>query len=188
MYHVLNLTSGKNEKLVTIRTRKKEPFGFLPELDCRYYSRMEFLVHNKNESVFNEYPWMRDSLIVNNEKHYLISDTAYFEVNPYYSNIEIDFLIEQSDGSYEKFDWFKNFCVTYDGRLPIIQTNKSGVIQSGPFRVKLISKSKGEIAYVMAGLGFKALFANKQIKLQVKIIDRALHISNTIETPAILIQ
>jgi hypothetical protein len=186
-YHVLNLTSSKNKKLVTIRTREKEPFGFLPELDCRYYSRMEFLVHNKNKSVFDEYPWMRDSLIVNNEKHYLVIDTAYFEINPYYYNIEIDFLIEQSDGSYEKFDWFENFCVTYDGRFPIIQTNKGGIIQSGPFRVKLNSKWKGEIAYAMAGLSFKKLFANKRIKLQVKIIDRALHISNTIETPAILI-
>jgi hypothetical protein len=187
-YPVLNLTSSENKKLVTIRTREKEPFGFLPKSGCMYYTMIEFLVPDKNKSVFDEYIWMRDTFLVNNEKHYLVIDTVYFEVNPNHYNIEIDFLTEQSDGSYEKFDWFENFCLTYDGRLPIIQTNKSGVIQSGPFRVTLISGSRGEITYTMAGLGFKALFANKRIKLQVKIIDRALHVSNTIETPAILIQ
>jgi hypothetical protein len=188
IYPVLNHTSGETKKLVTIRTREKEPFGFLPESGCMYYSMSEFLVHDKNKSVLDEYAWLRDTLLVNNEKHYLVIDTVYFEVNPFHYNIDIDFFVEQSDGSYEKFDWFENFCTTYDGRFPLIQTNESGVIQDGPFRVRLISRSKGEIAYTMAGLGFKSLFADKRIKLQVKIIDRALHISNPIETPAILIQ
>jgi hypothetical protein len=107
----------------------------------------------------------------------LVKDTLYFQLNPDYYNITIDFLVKNADGkTYTEFDWTKEFDYpgcggTYDGRFPILFKDKPG------------SPLEGTIRYGMGSTGFKALFSVKQIKLRIQIKDRALHKSNIIETP-----
>lgn len=106
-----------------------------------------------------------------------VIDTLYFEFNPDYYNITVDFLVKNpSTGSFEEFDWTKEFNYplcggTFDGRFPILFTDKPG------------SPLEGNLKYSMGSLGFKALFSIKTLKLRIQIKDRALNKSNIIETP-----
>jgi hypothetical protein len=98
------------------------------------------------------------------------TDTLYFQLNPDHYNIFVDFLI--SDGaSYQEYDFRKEYCTTYDGRLPILSKDVS---QENPL--------EGTIRYAMTGTGFKLIFGNKTIKLRIQIQDRKLNKSNIVET------
>jgi len=106
----------------------------------------------------------------------IVKDTLYFQLNPNYYNITVDFLIKNFDGTYSEFDWTKEFDFpgcggTFDGRFPILFKDKSG------------SPLEGTIKYGMGSTGFKALFSNKPLKLRIQIKDRALNKSQLIETP-----
>ncbi|MCW5910702.1 MAG: hypothetical protein KIT62_06490 [Cyclobacteriaceae bacterium] len=106
----------------------------------------------------------------------VVQDTLYFELNPDHYNIEIDFLVKNTDGTFTEFDWttefdYPNCGLTYDGRFPILYEDRSG------------SPLEGTIRYGMGSTGFRILFSLKTIKLRVQIKDRALHRSNIIETP-----
>ncbi len=103
-------------------------------------------------------------------------DTLYFELNPDHYNMEVDFLVKNPvNGSFEEFDWSTAFDYpfcggTFDGRFPILFKDRPG------------SPLEGVIRYGMGSTGFKVLFSTKTLKLRVKIKDRALHVSNEIET------
>lgn len=106
----------------------------------------------------------------------LVVDTLYFELNPDYYNITIDFLVKNSDGSFTEFDLMKEFDYpgcggTFDGRFPILFKDKPG------------SPLEGTIRYGMGSTAFKAFFSIKPLKIRVQIKDRALNASAFIETP-----
>lgn len=106
----------------------------------------------------------------------LVKDTLYFELNPDYYNITIDFLVKNPDGSFTEFDLMKEFDYpgcggTFDGRFPILFKDKPG------------SPLEGTIRYGMGSTAFKAFFSIKPLKIRVQIKDRALNASAFIETP-----
>jgi hypothetical protein len=191
LFPVIAQSQKEGKKLVAYRTRKKASFGFLPELGCKYYANMEILIPGKNRFLMDDFTNVLETLTQNSETYYKILDTLYYEINPYHYSIDVDFLVEQANSTYEEFDWRANFCTSYNGRFPVIidpQKGPQGSFRSGPFFIKPISNWEGEIVYTMASHGFRHLFEGKKLKLNVTVFDRALHTSNTIETSAILIQ
>ncbi|MBL7871643.1 MAG: hypothetical protein JNM78_08540 [Cyclobacteriaceae bacterium] len=105
----------------------------------------------------------------------LVKDTLYFELNPNYYNITIDFLVKNFDGSFTEFDLTKEFNYpfcggTFDGRFPILFKDKPG------------TPLEGTIRYSMGSPAFKAFFSIKTLKLRIQIKDRALNKSSFIET------
>ena len=79
------------------------------------------------------------------------------------------FYIKNNDGSFTEYDFAEEFCETHNGRFPRLADDNRTL--------------EGEINYSMVSGGFQAIFGNKTLKLEVTIYDRALHSSNTIETP-----
>ncbi len=110
-----------------------------------------------------------------------VTDTLYFELNPNHYNIEVDFLVKNGDGTFTEFDWREEFDYpncggTFDGRFPILYKEETG------------SPLEGKIRYGMVSPGFKALFSIKTLKLRVQIKDRALNLSNIVETSEFTLQ
>ena len=102
-----------------------------------------------------------------------IMDTVYVEINPNSFNIEIDFFLKR-DGVYDEFDWRREFgqfsCITFDGRYP--------PLNSEDFERPLA----GSLSYSMISSGFLPLFGNDTLQLRIQIKDRALNISNIVES------
>jgi len=111
----------------------------------------------------------------------IVKDTLYFELNPDYNNITVEFLVKNPDGTFTEFDWkeafnYPNCGISFDGRFPILYKEKPG------------APLEGTIRYGMGSIGFKILFSTKTLKLRVQIKDRALNKSNFIETPEFTLQ
>ncbi len=111
----------------------------------------------------------------------LVKDTLYFELNPDYNNITVEYLVKNSDGSFTEFDWreafnYPNCGISFDGRFPILYKDSPG------------APLEGVIVYGMGSIGFKILFGSKTLKLRVQIKDRALHKSNFVETNEFTLQ
>lgn len=108
----------------------------------------------------------------------VVTDTLYFELNENHYNIFVDFLIKQNDGSFEEFDFTKEFeypgCATsYNGRFPILAKNSD---------LSLKNPVEGTLRYAMVSSAFKLQFSIKTLKLRIQIQDRLLNKSNIIET------
>ena len=103
-----------------------------------------------------------------------IPDTVYVEINQNSFNIEIDFFLKR-DGQYQEYDWRREFgpfsCITFDGRYP--------PLNSAEFERPLA----GSLSYSMISSGFLPIFGNDTLQLRIQIKDRALNISNTVESP-----
>jgi len=102
-----------------------------------------------------------------------ILDTVYVEINQNSFNIEVDFFLKQ-DGIYDEFDWRREFgqfsCITFDGRYPLLNT------------AEFDRPLAGSLSYSMVSSGFLPLFGNDTLQLRIQIKDRALNISNTVES------
>jgi len=178
---VIYSPSEKSGKLATIKTKSEPGYEFMPS-DEFPYSCMNYIY----ESVYIEQSnvWMiddTDNIIetIDNVTPplFLVAETFYTEYNENQFNIIIDFLVEQPDGSFNKFDWRTNFCATFDGRF----SNKS----ASPFTIKKTSRWEGQLTYAMKSSYFITLFKGKKLKLRIYIKDRAFHNSNVIETDVI---
>lgn len=105
-------------------------------------------------------------------------DTVYFQLNPHYNNIFVEFQTKNGDGSYTAFNpntfFTSPICGIriFDGRIPILAED-----------LKNSTPLEGEIRYAIPSVSFTALFGGKILRLKVSIEDRALHRSNTIFTP-----
>ncbi len=103
-----------------------------------------------------------------------VADTVYIEINQNSFNIEVDFFLKR-DGVYDEFDWRREFgpfnCITFDGRYPLLNSEE--------FDRPLA----GSLSYSMLSSGFLPLFGNDTLQLRIEIKDRALNISNTVESP-----
>ena len=101
------------------------------------------------------------------------SDTFWVEQNPNHFNIFVDFYIKKN-GQFILYDWITanppQCGETYNGRFPILNT--SG--QDRPL--------EGTLKYSITGAGFEVIFKRDTIKLELRIQDRALNKSNTVQT------
>jgi hypothetical protein len=155
------------------------------------------LQYNCEDFIYSDVLVNSESLIANpstigedfSDVYFHVHDTFFVERNPSHYNIEVDFLIEQNDGSFSEFDWMHEYCTSFDGRFPYVETLGGGkTVDLGPFLIKRHSKAKATLTFSMVSLGYVPLFGGKELKLRVMIRDRALNSSNVIETSAVLIE
>ena len=123
-----------------------------------------FLIKDKSTIV--------DTLVRNgdpNEYYFAVVDFFYINSNPFQYNFKVEFFVKNNDGSFSEYDFREEFCETHDGRFPRL-TDKDRALE-------------GVINYSMVSSGFLATFSIKTLKLAVTVYDRALNISNRLETP-----
>lgn len=187
-------------KLATIETREKPAFNNLPPLlypySCLHYRAGGILVAAKDKSILDDSHVITDSLTMEGEKFYLLhstDNTFYSERNENALNLYIDFLVEGNDGAFTEFDFSRDLptktCAQgFDTRLPLLSSFTPGHHRDLVFDVNIISQNEGEITYAMASSGFRDLFTGKNLKLRISLKDRALHVSNVIETTIFRVQ
>jgi hypothetical protein len=145
-----------NNQLITYKLRRTPSYDTLPAYVKPYYCT-NWEIRSINKKL----------------------DTVYFQLNPNYYNIFVDFYIQNGQTlEYELFDLETQFAgancgLTYDGRLPVLAKDLSRK-----------SALEGVIRYNMKSQAFLAIFGSKAFKLRITIQDRALHKSNTLETKA----
>jgi hypothetical protein len=170
---VLDVQDPSIGTFVFARTQKTPAYSHLPppvidsKLNCVDYNFKTFIIPKNDKAVIDPSTTIEDSVSSNGNVFYIISDTLYYKSNPNHYNIEVDFLVEEN-GTFVEFDWRKNYCSTFDGRFPVLSDNDNAL--------------DGTLKYNMESLGFSPLFRGKKMKLRVQIKDRALHLSNVIET------
>lgn len=187
MLDIIYTDDASRGKLVFARTKKKPAYAnIMPPYDypyyCTVYNHRKILIRAKDialvkdGNVIDPAVKFTDTVDYSGEKYYEIFDTLYFQSNPNHYNIEVDFFIKVDQDNYQEYDWMTDGCdrvnnvgQTYDGRFPVL-AEKSGTLE-------------GTLRYTMNSYGFSNLFSKKTLKLRVKIRDRALHTSNTIDTP-----
>lgn len=187
---VLNPDATLSDKLVTNNTRKKANYNFLPDIGSNgycwaNYRKEKFLIPEDLIYLLDEdYDDLGLFGTINNKTHKVIEDTLYFTSNENFFNVILEFEQSENNTTWTVFDWREIFCENFYGRIPPIQGGKSK-IESGPFIIKKKNRWEGTIEYNMLSTAFIHLFANKSLRLKVKIKDRQLHDSNTITTPII---
>lgn len=189
-YELLHIPDPSKGKLVTYRTRKKPEYNFLPPaLQCtsgglKYYEYLasaidpsipgsgndgrRLLIEAADKPAMGPSVQFVDSFPTINPQYYQIRDTLYYTPNPNHNNIEVDWLVKGPTG-FTEYDWYENFCTTFDGRFPYFSDTENSV--------------DGSLRYSMYSLGFRTIFSISTLKLRVSIKDRALNVSNVIETP-----
>lgn len=169
---------GDQGQLATVRTRNKPGYSSLPAyidpFRCSAYRYDSLFVSEEDKSIFEGTDINIKRILSNSTQPdvYVLLDTFYYALNPNYNNIEVDFLIKNTDGSgtYTEFDWNTVACnSTFDGRFPVL-ADKPRVVE-------------GTLKYNMQSIGFLQLFSVKVMKLRIRVRDRALNESNVIETP-----
>jgi len=186
---IIEVPNGTKGKLVTYRTRKKEINGqkvyeniippYVDPYRCTNYRYDSIFVSEKDTIIWDRKDQYLDRIMRSNSGNpalYVLKDTFYFKVNPFAKNIDIQFFIMQNNGSFEEF------------KLPINLTNCIPFKDFFSARIPHLSETanpvEGTLKYRMTSAGLIPFFGGKTIKLRVRIFDRALHGSNTIETPA----
>jgi hypothetical protein len=187
---VIEVPSGTKGKLVTYRTRKKviggqKPYENIlpPYVDpykCTAYRYDSIFVSAPDTAIFNKKDYYLDRVMKDSGHQfpdlYVLKDTFYFQPNPYAKNIDITFFVMLDNGTFQKFEPKNGLgnCLTiadfFSARIPHLSENSSPVA--------------GTLKYKMTSVGFIPWFGGKTIKLSIKIYDRALHVSNTIDTGA----
>jgi hypothetical protein len=169
----LNIPAGANGKLATVRTRKDPAYSNLPgyndRYSCTFYRIDSVFISEEDRSVFDATYNIKRVLNSNTQPDvYILYDTFYVQKNPNYSNIEVQFFVKENN-EYKEFDWYKEFCtIDFDQRFPVL-SDKDNTLE-------------GNLIYSMKSDGFESLFSVKTLNLKITIRDRALNISNTIET------
>jgi hypothetical protein len=101
-----------------------------------------------------------------------VLDTFRVEINQNHYNFEIDFFVKERD-EFKEFNWLDApYYQTFDGRFPILYQDDN----EGPLR--------GNLRYGMTSNGFLPLFRNDTLQLKIRVRDRALNVSNTVESEA----
>lgn len=113
-----------------------------------------------------------------------VVDTVYFQLNPHYNNIFVEFQMKESSSScsnppcFSVFDWsnYLNYpsCELqgFNGRFPYLNTQELGE-----------TPLAGIIKYSMPSPFFKTIFGARTLRLRVYIEDRSQNRSNEIITP-----
>jgi len=171
--------------VVTNKTRTMPNYGHLPAYDpdfsCLNYKRITSIV-NPDGSIESGVLVLEENLDASHERekeitvegitYQLISDLLYYTVNPNTYNIEVRFW-QFENGEYVEYDWYKfNDCQNFFGRF---ETSASSEYPDRPI--------EGTLEYTMENSSFAATFGSRAIKVSVLIRDRALNVSNTVESP-----
>ncbi len=173
----INVPPGVTGKLVTVRTREDPAYTnklplYIDEIaSCTEYTYTEVFVSEEDADIFDSTTHNLDETltVANLPDVYVLLDTFYFQRNPNYANIEVEFWVKESNG-YTLFDWEKEFCtISFNQRFPVL-SEKVGPLE-------------GDLQYAMTSAGILNIFSIKTMKLRVKIKDRSLNESNIIETP-----
>jgi hypothetical protein len=147
---------GVEGTLITYETKRTDPnFSYLPDF-LKPYNCINWDVIREED---------------------IVTDTVYFELNPNHYNIFVEFHVKQNDGTFSLFDFQQEFSYpscggSFNGRFPILSKDLSREVPL-----------EGTIRYAMQSSAFLLQFSIKTLKLRIRIQDRLLHTSNTIETP-----
>ena len=167
-YFLLN-TNGIAGKLVTNKTRLQPGYSYLPAYsnnNCEFYSPDKILVPAAAaDASYNITDTIQDNLKNN---YYVIEEPMLYKKNPNHYNIEVRFFVFEGAAGFVEFNWNK-LCYEYDGRFPFLSSQSSAL--------------EGTLRYGMANPSFLPLFSVKSLKLEVRIRDRALNVSNKVSTP-----
>jgi hypothetical protein len=189
-YHVLDIPDPSSGELVSIRTREKPGFEFLPPFaECGNYpstTNAHLLIAAADTVVLDKHATFIDTLYNTNDNNspvYEIQDVLYRTINPDHYNIEVDFLIKDPNSTNEdhpgftEFDWSAQpYCMTFDGRFPELSDSKGGALE-------------GTLRYSMESRGFTSLFGiDIPMKLRIQIKDHALNKSNVVFTKVFTLQ
>lgn len=165
-------------KLVTTRIAKDPKYAALklpPYIDdhasCLEWTYTYVFVDDGDKEIFDKETHNIDTVLAypNFPKIYVLLDTFLYKKNPYYANIEVEFLVKEN-GGYEVFDWEKEFCeISFNQRFPVL-SDKEGPLE-------------GSLQYAMVSSGMKSIFSIKTMKLRFRIRDRDLNDSDWVETP-----
>lgn len=120
---------------------------------------------------FYDYFVTPDSIIINNT--IVDNDTILIDFNERYFNIYVSFFYDRpSSEGFEEFEWGREegFYTPYHSRFPILNTED----YDRPLN--------GSLTYDMVGNGFRSIFRDYPMYLEVYILDRAGNISNTVKT------
>jgi len=149
------------ESLIKYEDRLNAPYDTIPETHCVY-----------------------ERYYINDFDYVLL----YASINENYTNLFVDFLYQNPEGSYSTFDFYEEYCETFDARVPSFSSwPQHQAMITGPFEITRKTFKKAQITYTMMSGGFRALFDSKKMKLRFYVKDRALNKSNIIETREFLL-
>lgn len=183
IYTILNAQDLPG-KIVTSKTRTLPNYGHLPAYDpnfsCLNYKTVTTIIIEDDiipgvlvplSSIDASYE-IQDTLLIAGGNYALIKDLLYYRNNPNAYNIEVRFW-QFVSGSYVEYDWYKfNDCQNFFGQF---ETSASSNYPKRPI--------EGTLQYRMANSSFKSTFGSRKIRVSVRIRDRALNVSNTVQSP-----
>lgn len=181
-------------KLVTPNTRLKPGYDFLPPneypFSCTHYVHTTIYLTNTELIDETDNAYSVEVIPGFNIPVYEVTGTFYATKNSNHSNLEVDFFVEDVDGQFKEFNWETDIdpaicSFGFNARFP---KPSEKLTQNPPFEIIKKNKYEGQITYNMASVGFQYLFANKKIKLRLKIRDRALNESNVVETTPLTLE
>ncbi|WP_018475668.1 hypothetical protein [Echinicola pacifica] len=175
----IELDGASDSLKIAVKFRDAEgDLGLDPRAINPPFNEIEYLTDNNGNYItysnrpegapsYNPLDWIIDPLINNEE----IKDTLWVEYNPNYYNIFVKFFIKRG-GNFTEFKWSDPpFYTTLDGRFPEILAGDNQ------------QSIEGVIEYSMLSSGWRPIFRNDTIRIDVQIQDRALNRSNTVSTP-----
>lgn len=171
-YTILN-EEGHPGKLVTNKTRLLPAYSYLPAYDptsCVNYSFLTEVLTplSSVDATYN----IQDTVVLEGKTYAKIQEAVLYRPNPNHYNIEVKFWIFQG-GDFVEFDWFAEYCLTYDGRF---------ALSLSPTPVYTTRPIEGTLRYAMPNTSFLAIFGSSDIQISARIRDRALNVSNTVYT------
>ncbi|HEY9044537.1 MAG TPA: hypothetical protein VIN08_01515 [Ohtaekwangia sp.] len=180
---IIYLNENQQGKLATNRTLEDPAYSskmppYIYPYTCNTYIFDTLYVEKGDEAIFDATYNITDTLRSSNPQNkdlYEIKEIFYTQENPNYDNITVDFIL--SNGT--ELDWETitgTECgPSFDGRFPRL-SDKTGVPLEGTLR------------YSMKSEGLAIVLGSQSFKLRVQIKDRALNVSNIIETDYVTLE
>ncbi|MEJ1237782.1 hypothetical protein WBG78_06630 [Chryseolinea sp. T2] len=173
----VDVPPGMTGKLATVRTLADPAYSdnLPPFVDavssCTDYKLQSVYVMDADKQVIDASYAEIDTMKSKNgfPPIYIVKDMFYFQNNPNHRNIEVEFWENDGTGKYTLFDWEKEYCeAAFNQRFPVL-TEKPGPLE-------------GNLTYALTSVGIKATFGSKSLRLKIRIRDRALNVSNDVQT------
>ena len=183
----LAITSDHTGKLATLSTSREDLYknkmaNYASDSACIYYSgdlnRTNYaiqvdsvLVYGPDAAAINESSEVYEaSSPTLPQTFFVVKDTFYVQRNPAYQNIEVRFFRKQNvDAQFEEVDFYKLLCQEiFEGRFPVLSTKENAL--------------SGTISYSMKSTQFENVLSTGIWQLEIRIRDRALHVSDPIKT------
>lgn len=173
----VEVPAGVRGKLATVRTLQDPAYAddLPPYIDatssCTDYKLQKVYVQQKDSAIIDWKFSEIDTLQSNNNfpPIFIVEDVFYYRKNPNHRNIEVEFWVNDGTGRYTLFDWEKEYCETaFNQRFPVL-SEKTGPLE-------------GNLQYALTSVGIRATFSIKTLRLKIRIRDRALNVSNDVQT------